>query len=271
MENAADALKLAAAILIFIIAIASSFSLFGTAKETADSIITMRDKQAYLEAAELDNGILYTSSSAIESGNVSGFTTDGYRVVSVDDIISTISRYDKEKYGVTVIDNTTNEVIVRFDSSTENLMRQWYNIKDDDESGKTADEQKEDYIEMIKSNLSTIYYDYENIDLDLEALYEIEGHSTISCGSPWLVDEEEIQKRIAADLAGTDYKYDGTTGIYKGKGLLSRFDTAHQNGKKIIEVINEIDKSKYLTEEGTVTNLLQQYEMPSIEVIYIID
>ena len=64
MENAADALKLAAAILIFIIAIATSFSLFGTAKETADSIITMRDKQAYLEAAELDNGILYTSSGS---------------------------------------------------------------------------------------------------------------------------------------------------------------------------------------------------------------
>ena len=60
MENAADALKLAAAILIFILAIASSFSLFGKAKETADFIITMRDKQAYLEEATLDNGILYT-------------------------------------------------------------------------------------------------------------------------------------------------------------------------------------------------------------------
>ena len=70
MENAADALKMVAAILIFIIAIASSFSLFGTAKQTADSIIGMRDKQKYLEAAELDNGIFYTSSSAITGNNL---------------------------------------------------------------------------------------------------------------------------------------------------------------------------------------------------------
>ena len=266
MENAADALKLAAAILIFIIAIASSFSLFGTAKETADSIITMRDKQAYLEAAELDNGILYTSSTAIESGNVSGFTTDGYRVVSVDDIISTISRYDKEKYGVTVIDNTTNEVIVRFDSSTESYMSQWYSL---------TEETKEDVISTIKTNLSTVFYDYENIYLNLEDLYKIEGHSTISCGSPWYGDEIEIQKRIAADLAGSDYKHDGFNGIYKGKGLLSIFEAAHGEGKKIVEIVNEIDKSKYLTEDGTedgnVTDLPVDFKLPGIEVIYIID
>ena len=75
MENAVNALKMAAAILIFIIAIATSFSLFGTAKQTADSIIGMRDKQAYLEAAEVDNGILYTSSSAIQ-GNTEGLTEE---------------------------------------------------------------------------------------------------------------------------------------------------------------------------------------------------
>ena len=51
MENVAEALKMAAAVLIFIIAIATSFSIFGTAKQTSDSIITMRDKQAYLESA----------------------------------------------------------------------------------------------------------------------------------------------------------------------------------------------------------------------------
>lgn len=64
MENAVDALKMAAAILIFIIAIGSSFSLFGTAKQTADSIILMRNKQAYLEHEELE-GTLYTSSKNI--------------------------------------------------------------------------------------------------------------------------------------------------------------------------------------------------------------
>ena len=107
MENAASALKMAGAILIFIIALATAFSLFGTTKQTADSIITMRDRQAYLESAEVDNGILYTSSSAIsgsedESETKFGVTTNGDRIVSVDDVVSTIYRYNKEKYGVTI-------------------------------------------------------------------------------------------------------------------------------------------------------------------------
>ena len=100
MENAANALKMAAAILIFIIAIASSFSLFGTAKQTADSIIGMRNKQKYLEVAELDK-VLYTSSETIRSAE--GFTSNGDRIVDVSDVISTIFRYSKEKYGVTII------------------------------------------------------------------------------------------------------------------------------------------------------------------------
>lgn len=46
--------------------------------------------------------------------------------------------------------------------------------------------------------------------------------------------------------------------------------------KKIIEVTNEIDRSAYLTETGEdgepiVTNLLQQYEMPTVEIVYILN
>ena len=134
MENAADALKMAAAVLIFIIAIASSFSLFGTAKQTADSVIGMRDKQKYLDAAELDT-VLYVSSDVIskedsKEGNsqVVGLTTKGDRIVGIDDVISTIYRYNKEKYGVTIV-KANGEVIARFDSNTENVMSQYNNIK----------------------------------------------------------------------------------------------------------------------------------------------
>ena len=132
MENAAEELKMSAAVLIFIIAIATSFSIFGTAKQTSDSIITMRDKQAYLESAEVDNGILYTSSTAIKSenvngvntnstaiksSNVNGVNTNGDRLVGKEDVYSTIYRYAKEKYGVTIM-NTSGKIYVRFDSNT---------------------------------------------------------------------------------------------------------------------------------------------------------
>lgn len=261
MENAVDALKMAAAILIFIIAIGVSFSLFGTAKQTADSIILMRDKQAYLESAELDNGILYTSTEAIEKGSIEGFTENGDRVVKKDTVISTIYRYNKEKYGVTII-NGSGTVIARFDSNTENVMRQWNNIT----SGKEA------YADKIKENISTKYLSSVDISLDLEELYKIkvDGNENIKCGAPWYGNDEQIRTRISCELKGSNYKYNGQTYIIENS-----LDEILTNANQIIEVTNEIDESKYLEDEtiegnDKSTNLLQQYEMPTVEIVYIL-
>jgi len=178
MENAVDALKMAAAALIFIIAIGTSFSIFGTAKQTADSIVGMRDKQAYLESASLDNGILYTSSTAIqgdttglteeqieaqkkEKSNIIGVTKNGDRIVTINDIISTLYRYSKEKYGVTIV-KENGTVLARFDSTTESLMTMYSSIV----PGKL-----EEYEQKLEENTTTIYAtpDFS----ELESLYEI--------------------------------------------------------------------------------------------------
>lgn len=272
MENAAEALKMAAAILIFIIAIASTFSLFGTAKQTADSIITMRDKQAYLDSAEVDNGILYTSTSSVESGNAYGVNDKGDRIVSVDDVVSTILRYNKEKYGVTIID-IDGEALARFDSNTEDVMRQWYNIvdgKDSKGNSVTAEIQRTNYAEKIKKNIETEYKTSNDITLELETIYSIKvnGNDNIKCGAPWYGNDEQIRKRIACELSGNKYEYNGQS--FNGKNLLEKL-----NGRKIIEVTKEIDNSTYLKdkdEDGNdkATDLLQQYEMPTVEIIYII-
>lgn len=261
MENVADALKIAAAVLIFVVAIASSFSLFGTAKQTADSIVGMRDRQAYLEATELDS-ILYISSDKISESSgdnissiITGLTTKGDRIVGVDDVISTIYRYNKEKYGVTIV-NTTGAVIARFDSNTENVMRQYNNI----ESG------LDEYKEKLEKNTTTTYVRPKFTGTKLEDLYKIDvrGNSEIRYGAPWYGDDIEIQKRINVDVSGGTYSYNGQ--IYRGKSLLSKLEGA----SKIVEVTNEIDQSKYLEDSGNTTNLLQQYQMPTVEIIYII-
>lgn len=263
MENAVDALKMAAAILVFIIAIGSSFSLFGTAKQTADSIITMRDKQAYLDAAELDNGILYTSTEAITSGAITGINinTNGHRLVKVDDVISTILRYNKEKYGVTILESDGN-VIARFDSNTENVIRQWNNI----ESGLDL------FINKLNNNIKTDYATPNFTKEKLKEIYaiEVEGNSQIECGAPWYGNDEEIQRRIAYELSGKEYEYNKQK-FQRDRGLFEILD----NATEIIEVTNEIDQSTYLEDkddEGNPidTNLLQQYEMPTVEIVYII-
>ena len=281
MENAVDALKMVAAILIFVIAIASSFSLFGTAKTTADSIMTMRDKQAYLEAAELDGEILYTSSSTIkegldatetnkaeESNTITGVTKKGDRIVKLEDVISTIYRYSKEKYGVTIVESD-GDVIARFDSNTEQIMSMWYDI----------DKTKEGFIEYIERLNVNTETEYAEPDFDasaLENIYKIEvPGSSITHGAPWYGNEEEIQKRIACDLNGSEYKKEYKNALgditaeqkYQGKNLINILTSGNPT---IIEVTNEIDNSKYLEDGDDKTDLVQEYVMPTLEIVYII-
>lgn len=264
MENAVDALKTAVAVLIFIIAITASFTMFAKAKVTADSIITSKDKQEYLQAANLDN-VLYKDSVSIEKDTTSTTMTQyGDRIVQVEDVISSIYRYNLEKYGVTIV-NKNGTVLARFDSNTENIMRQWYNIVDKD--GKTADSIRNEFAEKIKNNIQINAKKYLNsgqeISLDktsLESLYKVDvtGNTSIKVGAPWYGNESEIIKRCNIDISGTSqYEYNKIK--YTGKDIYNTL-----NGKKIIEVINEIDNSKYVGD-----TLLQDYQLPTIEIVYI--
>lgn len=258
MENAVDALKTAVAVLIFIIAITASFTMFAKAKVTADSIITSRDKQEYLESADLAN-ILYTDSTSIQSATMTQY---GDRIVQVEDVISSIYRYNLEKYGVTIV-STNGEVLARFDSNTENIMRQWYNIVDKD--GKTADSIRNEFAEKIKNNIQINAKKYLNsgqeISLDIESLYKVDvtGNTSIKVGAPWYGNESEIIKRCNTDISGTsNYEYNNIK--YTGKNIYHIL----KNSTNIIEVINEIDNSKYVGD-----TLLQDYQLPTIEIVYI--
>jgi hypothetical protein len=219
----------------------------------------MRDKQAYLEAAEAVDGILYTSSSLISGDDseasitteyVSGITKNGDRVVNISDVVSTIYRYSKEKYGVTIVKNN-GTVISRFDSNTASLIQQYNNIK----SG------LDEYKEVLEKNTKTIY---SNPEFDtLEELYRItvEGNSNINYGAPWYGNNEEINERIKVELNGGTYEYNKQK-YKRDEGLIEILN----NATKIVEVTNEIDNSKYLED----SNLLQQYQMPTVEIIYIV-
>ena len=279
MENAVEALKTAAAVLVFIIALTVAFTMFSKAKITTDAIVTMQDKQEYLEAASVDGGILYTSKDAIDDevavgsieSKIPGMTTKGDRIVSVDDVISTIYRYNVEKYGVTII-KSNGDVLARFDSNTENIVRQWYNIQPIRDNYnhiiKTADAIKEDYVKKIKENLTNTYVTNINLNKsNLENLYSIDvkgSDNKIKCGAPWYGNPTEIISRCNADIAGAQYTIYGDNITYQGKGV-----KAEITGKTIVEVINEIDNSAYLDDSGK-TDLLQQYQLPTTEIIYIL-
>lgn len=272
MENAVEALKQAAAVLIFVIALTASFNMFSKAKETADAVTTSQDSQEYLESAELKDK-LYVSSADIESGENTKFTTEGYRIVKEDDVISTLYRYNLEKYGVTIA-KENGDIIARYDSNTESIVRQYYNI---------TSEAKKKYIKQLKKNTTIkkwnngskleLKYEYNNENENGNSLCELYKldvtGSNIKCGAPWYGNDTEINKRINADVGGYAYKLNNQKREIRREIGTSLHDEL--KNKTIVEVVNEIDNSDYLKDDNEAdTSLLQQYELPTVEIVYII-
>lgn len=287
MENAIDALKMAAAILFLIVALAVIATVYGRAKSAADSFLLMQDSQEYLET-DYAQGTLYTTDTEVRTGGAvianAHYTTEGFRVVGYEEVISTIFRYNKEKYGVTIVDGATRNVIARFDSMTESVMRNWNNIQDVEDPIthaviRTAIAQKDAYAESIEDNIQvTCNYNTINITntdislsrVDLENLYSL---ITGGVGAPWYGNEKEIVERIKCDIQGNDYhspvvgggnRYTYNGQKYQGKNL------KQYTNREFIEITKELDNSRYYDDGGIDTELLQEYQMPTIEIIYIV-
>ena len=99
MEDAADALKIAFAVFVFVIAITLLFALTSQAKSTADYVLYYNDETNFYEYFNGSDGL-----------------KDGERIVSVSEIISTLYRYYKESISITININGASET---FDLATE--------------------------------------------------------------------------------------------------------------------------------------------------------
>lgn len=265
MENASQALRMGAAIIVFMLAISLFFHNFSSAKKSADSILKIQDKQAYLESDDIEN-TLYKSNSGVTS-DTTNYSSEGNRIVGIDSVISTIYKYDKEKYGVTILKGD-GDLIARYDSSTESLMNNWNNIPDsyvDDEG--TIREPKQEFIDNLKGNL-TCRINGGNFtpkidDAKLTNLYKLNG---VIC-APWYGNHENIKRRINADIKGeTNVEFYDKK--YNGIGLYNAYKDA-----KFYEITKEIDNSKYYkdsSDSSVETGLLKDYQMPTVEVIYIV-
>lgn len=83
MENAADALKMAGAVLLFVLAVSVAIVSFGQARETADTILDYKDR----ETVYIDGNLYYK-------------TTGTERKVGLETVIPTIYRAYLENYKV---------------------------------------------------------------------------------------------------------------------------------------------------------------------------
>lgn len=102
MENAVDALKIAAAVLVFVIALTIAFALLSQAKATSDIMLFASDKTNY-----------YTYSKDADD-------TEG-RIVGADVVISSLYRYYKESVVVRIVEGTN---ITEFNTETDGGLSQ---------------------------------------------------------------------------------------------------------------------------------------------------
>ena len=103
MENAVQALKIGAAILVFSIAVATVFLMFAQAKQVSDTVFKAVDNDKYVDYIEGDSN-----------------TTK--RIVGIDTVIPTLYEYYKELYSVTILSSSGSE-IANFDIANETLDR----------------------------------------------------------------------------------------------------------------------------------------------------
>jgi len=92
MENAVQALKIGAAILVFSIALASTFLVFAQAKQVSEVVFFTADNDSYMEYSE---------------GNLN----ENFRIVGVDTIIPMVCSYYKGEYTITIKDSLGNKIV----------------------------------------------------------------------------------------------------------------------------------------------------------------
>ena len=95
MENATDALHMAASVLIFVLALSISINAFGQARQTADTLVSYNDREYSYS---------YVEENTDEEGNV---LTE--RLVGLDSIIPSIYKAYRENYKIVFRDSERSE------------------------------------------------------------------------------------------------------------------------------------------------------------------
>ena len=130
MENGVEALKMASGMLIFVLAITITISVFTMATQALNRIFDMQNDDEYVTDAD-GNFLNFIN---FEEGN-------GTRVVGVETIVPSIYRAYKENYAIYFYKSTGEKFVLRTEEKE----------KYDKESGITTTEKEEiNYIDLEK-------------------------------------------------------------------------------------------------------------------------
>ena len=154
MENAADALKMAAWVLIFVVALSIIINAFGMARQTTDILISYNDNEYYTDY--------------VEQGNTE-------RKVGYETIIPAIYRAYKENYKIILLNNDGTPMYFYENKNTKEQI----NYIDLEKQNVGNDTAKEEFIKYIVTGkeINNSQYKFENsYDIKNNGLYnQIKG------------------------------------------------------------------------------------------------
>lgn len=186
MENAADALKMAAFVLIFVVALSISINAFGQAQQAATTILGYKDRE--YDYTYVDNN----------------GTTE--RIVGAETIVPSIYKAYKENYKIVFINGTNENGIPLYQKNGVDV----YSIDLESET-LGSDEQKEKFIKALLYGTSNLSEDEKKTFKDLKITLNEKGiYDIIKENNLKFVEQlgvyyqEEIQGSIASNANKTE-------------------------------------------------------------------
>jgi len=151
MENAADALKMAAAVLIFVLALSISINAFSEARQASDIILKYNDREyeyTYVEENKDSNGNVLTE-----------------RIVGMESIIPSIYKAYKENYKI-VFKDIILYIKRNPKINTDDLKINYIDLQNESLPG--GEEQKRKFINVILYGKNFFTLDWINVKKEFE-------------------------------------------------------------------------------------------------------
>lgn len=202
MEDAAKAIEMAGAMLIFVIAITIAFLVLGQAKSTSDAVFSATDKTSHYE---------YVSKEAPNAKTT--------RIVGIETIIPTFYRYNAESLRIVVIDKNNNIILV-LDKEVENMINAMYYkdlpqiiAGDENEAGLNKNTKTElaklnlRELSVINSIMGTTLTEKKLFGEYVDTYYKASGSGISNQLIPWNTGtNKNINKRIDMIVSGESGK-----------------------------------------------------------------
>lgn len=200
MENAVDALKMAFAVLVFVLAISIGIAVFTQARTASDVILQGQDSTEYYN---------YIHAGIYDDETGEWISIGETRIVGIETVIPTLYRYYKENYTVVFLeaDGTPMEL---YKTMTEPTL--WSGS--DPSTNKIASIVSKYYDGILDAHTGVRQDDLKICSFDLEE--EINRHE------PWTGNANtDAKKNVDAFLNGEEFAFPSNDGrVYKYKGFI---------------------------------------------------